>query len=61
MPSPSRLAPAVFALLGYHLDAGMLAIAVTSAIHRIYFVGKIEGTLLAGSEKTTAQSPGGVA
>ncbi|MDX2261971.1 MAG: hypothetical protein SFU84_09795 [Gemmatimonadales bacterium] len=51
----------MFALLGYHLDAGMLAIAVTSTIHRIYFVGKIEGTLLARSEKMIAQSPGGVA
>lgn len=61
MPSPFRLAPAVFALLGYHLDAGMLAIAVTSTIRRTYFVAEIEGACGAGSEKTTAQSPGGVA
>jgi hypothetical protein len=51
----------VFALLGYHLDAGIQAIAVTSTIRRTYFVGEIEGACGAGSEKTTAQSPGGVA
>ncbi len=61
MPSPFRLAPAVFALPGYHLDAGMLAIAVTSAMRRNNFMGGIEGACGARSEKTIAQSPGGVA